>query len=162
MRCFFTVLAVSMVMAPCAWSQNALNLEADNIIGTYYVAYDGEESKVVFTKEDDGTYKAQTIWVKNCLDENGEVRKDTKNPDKSMRNVPCNRIVLITGLEYNQSKHRWDGGKVYDPTRGIRANATCFFGDDGKFRLKGSLLGFSQTVIWEKISSEVEPVPPAE
>ena len=136
--------------------------DPDRIVGLYYAAHQGEESKIRIFKEDDGSYTAQVIWVKDNLDENGEVEKDVKNPDKSMRNVPCNRIVLITGLEYNQSKHRWDGGKVYDPTRGIRANATCFFGDDGKFRLKGSLLGFSQTVIWEKISSEVEPVPPAE
>ena len=151
MRCFFAVLAVSMVMAPCAWSQNALNLEADNIIGTYYVAYDGEESKVVFTKEDDGTYKAQTIWVKNCLDENGEVRKDTKNPDKSMRNVPCNRIVIMTGLKYDSEKRRWNSGKIYDPTRGIRANVVCDFASDGRLRVRGSLLGISQSVWWDKV-----------
>ena len=66
-------------------------------------------------------------------------------------NILLEKARADTGLKYNEAKHRWDGGKVYDPTRGIRANATCFFGEDGMFRLKGSLLGFSQTVIWEKI-----------
>ena len=143
---FFAVLSALPVS-----EQESLNSQADNIVGLYYVSYDGEESKVRFTKEADGTYRAQTVWVKDCRDADGNVRRDEKNPDKRLRNVPCDSIVLITGLEYNKAKHRWDGGKVYDPTRGIRANATCFFGEDGRFRLKGSLLGFSQTVIWEKI-----------
>ncbi len=153
MKHFLTVCVLSVASA---WisveAQETLNSNADNIIGMYYVAHEGEESKVRFTKESDGTYTAQTVWVKGCRDENGNVlQRDVKNPDKKLRNTPCDSIVLITGLEYNAGKQRWDGGKVYDPTRGIRANATCYFGEDGRFRLKGSLLGFSQTVIWEKL-----------
>ena len=151
MKHFFTSVALLLIsFGATAFAQNQPHSEADRIVGMYYVAYEGEESKVKFTKEEDGTYKAQTVWVKGCRD-GGEVKRDVKNPDKKLRNVPCDSIVLITGLQYNEAKHRWDGGKVYDPTRGIRANATCFFGEDGMFRLKGSLLGFSQTVIWEKI-----------
>ena len=148
---FAASLCLALASIPAS-GQESLNSEPDNIIGMYYVSYESQESKVRFTKENDGTYKAQTVWVKGCRDEDGNViLRDVKNPDKTLRNVPCDSIVLITGLEYNAEKQRWDRGKVYDPTRGIRANATCYFGDDGKFRLKGSLLGFSQTVIWKKI-----------
>ena len=150
---FIALYAFAAVLP--AFGQDGLNSEADNIIGIYYVAYGGEESKVRFSKADDGTYTAQTIWLKNRLDKNGEVRKDVKNPDKSLRNVPCDSIVIITGMKYNPGKLRWDGGKVYDPTRGIRANATCFFKDDGTFCLKGSLLGISQTVEWKKMTSDI-------
>ena len=93
---------------------------------------------------------AQIIWVKNRTDENGNVRLDEKNPDKSLRHVPCDEIILFSGLKYNPDKKQWDGTKIYDPTRGIRANLVCRFEDDGTLRVKGSLLGFSQSFYWEK------------
>ncbi len=122
----------------------------DDIVGEYYVCHEGEESRVRFSKMDDGTYSAQVIWVRNRLDENGNVRLDEKNPDKSLRNVECDKIVLIEGLVYDVKKQRWSGGKIYDPIRGIRANATCYFSPEGVLNVKGSLMGFSETVHWKK------------
>ena len=63
MKHFLTVCVLSVASA---WisveSQETLNSNADNIIGMYYVAHEGEESKVRFTKVSDGTYTAQTVW----------------------------------------------------------------------------------------------------
>ncbi|MGM9736138.1 MAG: DUF2147 domain-containing protein [Candidatus Cryptobacteroides sp.] len=127
------------------------NTVADSIVGEYFVDHQGETSKVRITKEDEGTYKAQVFWVKTRTDKEGNVRLDEKNPDKSLRHVPCDQIVLISGLKHNAEKQRWDDTKVYDPTRGIRANVTCEFVEGGKLKIKGSLLGFSQTVFWQKM-----------
>ena len=127
------------------------NSVADSIIGEYFVDHQGESSMVRITKESDGTYKAQVFWVQNRTDKDGDVRLDAKNPDKSLRHVPCDQIVLISGLKYNGEKQKWDDTKVYDPTRGIRANVSCEFVEGGKLKLRGSLLGFSQTVFWQKI-----------
>ena len=141
----YAVLCIGSIAA-----QEKLNENEDNVIGEYLVSHQGEESKIRVTKNDDGTFTGQVFWVKNRRDKKGNVRLDTKNPDRSLRDVPCDRIVILKGLKYNAEKNCWDGGKVYDPIRGIRANATCEFVDEGKLKLKGSLMGISQSIIWEK------------
>ena len=129
----------------------ALAKDPDRIVGVYYTAHQGEESKIRVFKEDDGSYTAQVIWVKDNLDENGEVEKDVKNPDKSKRDTPCDQIVLIEKMTYNEKKDSWGDAKIYDPTRGIKANVTCSFESVSKLRVRGSVLGIGETVYWDKI-----------
>ena len=127
--------------------------EADDIVGVYYVSHEREESRVRIYKASDGTYGAQVLWIRDSLDRNGNLRLDEKNPDRSLRNIPCNRIEIIKGLRYDAGKERWSGGKIYDPTRGIRANVTCDIVDEGKtLKVRGSLLGIAQTVYWDRIA----------
>ena len=125
--------------------------DADRIIGTYLATYEGEESKVSIFKEDDGTYTARVIWVLNKYDENGNVKTDEKNPDKSKRNTPCDEIVLIERMSYNQKKNSWTDAKIYDPVRGIKANADCSFAPDGRLKVRGSVMGIGVSVYWEKL-----------
>lgn len=134
-----------------SFGQTTLNSSADSILGTYEVIHHGELSKVEVIKEPAGTYMARVIWVEQRLDEDGNVRLDEKNPDKSLRHIECDRIVLITGLEYEPEKERWGNTKVYDPIRGFRANVHCEFTSDGLLRVRGSLLGFSQSIYWRKL-----------
>ncbi len=151
MRRLITTIAAVLFFLPYTAAQTDLNSSADSIIGEYAVNHQGEFTKVRVTKEDDGTYKAQVFWVEMRLDENGNVRLDEKNPDKSLRHVECDAIVLIRGMKYDPVKKKWGGTKVYDPTRGIRANVMCEFIDEGTLRIKGSLLGFSQSIYWKKL-----------
>jgi len=144
---FLSLLAWMFVMS----AQNPLNSEADAILGEYEVIHQGENTKVRITKDTDGTYRAQVFWVENRLDKNGNVRLDEKNPDKTLRHVPCDEIVLISGMRYDEQKQKWTDAKVYDPTRGIRANVSCEFQEDGSLRVKGSLFGFSQSIFWKKL-----------
>lgn len=124
---------------------------ADSITGLYFVSHNGEDSKVRIEKQQDGTYYAIVAWVKNRLDKEGNVRLDEKNPDKALRSTPCDKITLVEGLRYNPDKKRWDQGKIYDPTRGIKANATCYFESGTELKIRGTLLGFGETIIWKKI-----------
>ena len=142
---YWTVLA-SLLLPLFAMAQNP-----DRIVGVYYTARQGEESKIRVFKEDDGSYTAQVIWVRDNLDENGEVEKDVKNPDKSKRDTPCDQIVLIEKMTYNEKKDSWGDAKIYDPTRGIKANVTCSFESVSKLRVRGSVLGIGETVYWDKI-----------
>jgi len=144
--------AVMACFSLSAQSKSAtLNSNGDNILGTYYVVMDGEDSKVKVSKSSDGTYTATVIWVKNDKEKDGSKRLDTKNPDKSLRTVPCDKIVLIKGLKYDSSSKTWGDTKVYDPTRGIKANVKVKFGDDGRLSVKGSLMGISETIYWDKL-----------
>ena len=108
-------------------------------------------AKVQVSKDDTGTYTAQVIWVENRLDEAGNVRLDEKNPDASLRNVECDKIIIIKSMSYDSQKQRWGDAKVYDPMRGIRANVQCEFMEDGRLRVRGSLLCFSQSIYWKKL-----------
>ena len=132
-------------------AQTTLNSSADNILGIYEVCYQGELTKVQVSKDDTGTYTAQVIWVENRLDEAGNVRLDEKNPDASLRNVECDKIIIIKSMSYDSQKQRWGDAKVYDPMRGIRANVQCEFMEDGRLRVRGSLLCFSQSIYWKKL-----------
>ena len=48
--------------------------DPDRIVGTYLATYEGEESKVSIFKEDDGTYTARVIWVKEKYDKDGNLK----------------------------------------------------------------------------------------
>lgn len=135
-------------------AQNTLNSNADNIVGTYSGMQGNDRFQARIMKLTDGTYRAQVIWLEHDKDAKGNKLLDTKNPDKSLRNIPADRIVLFSGLKYDAKKHRWGDTKIYDPQRGIRAKLTAQFTDDGRLALKGSLLGISETVYWTRVKSK--------
>lgn len=150
-RLFFIVLCIAFPLCGL-YAQSDMNSSGDNIVGKYLSVYDVEKSKVEVTRQPDGTYKAQVYWVENAYDKDGKKRVDEKNPDKSLRNVPCDEIVLFWGLKYNPEKKRWDKGKLYDPTRGLRVNLESRFDGDGNLLVKGSLMGISETIVWVPVS----------
>lgn len=147
---------IILILALCSMgitmAQNAKNEKSDAIVGTYSLTHGGYQSKVRVFKLKNGTYNAQCIWLKDSLDpKTGKLLTDVKNPDKSLRNVPCNKAIIINGLKYNADKKCWDGGKIYDPTRGIRANCTAEFNNEGKLKVRGQLMGMGETIYWTPI-----------
>ena len=133
------------------YAQTTLNDSPDNILGVYEVSHQGELTKVEISKDEAGTYTAKVIWVENRLDENGNVRLDEKNPDASLRHIECDQVVIIKSMTYDPQKQKWGDAKVYDPIRGIRANVQCEFTEDGRLRVRGYLLCFSQSIYWKRI-----------
>lgn len=73
-----------------------------------------------------------------------------KNPDKSKRSGRADRVVVVDGVKYDAEKGVWNGGRVYDPTKGKSYKVEVSFEDDRTLRVKGSLLGFSRSVYWQK------------
>lgn len=148
-KCLF--LAVTLFIATtCVCAQN-LNDKADNIVGEYLTDRGGNKSKVRITRNAQGTYDVQVFWVEKPLDENGNKRKDVKNPDKSLRNVDIDKVVLVKGLKYDADDKEWSGAKIYDPTKGMRVNATATFVSKDKLKLRATILGIGQTIYWQKI-----------
>ena len=78
-------------------------------------------------------------------------RKDVKNPDKALRNVPVDQIVLVKGLKYDAESKSWGGAKIYDPTKGLKVNATAEFETADKLKLRGTILGMGVTLYWVRI-----------
>ena len=143
--------AVLFAMLPAS-AQSAKNSAADNIIGKYESVQGGDAYKVEVTKNADGTYKAQIYWMKDPVDpKTGKKALDVKNPDKSLRNTPCDQIVLIQNLKYIPAKKVWGDAKIYDPQRGLKANVTAQFLTDGRLSIKGTVLGIGETVYWTPV-----------
>ena len=150
MKCF--ILAVFAVMFTTMGFAQGLNDKGDNIIGTYLTDRGGSKSKVRVTKNADGTYNAQVYWVENALDANGNKRKDVKNPDKMLRNVDVDKIVLVKGLRYVAEDKCWGDAKIYDPTKGLRVSVSAEVETPEKLRLLGTILGMGVTLYWTRIN----------
>ena len=150
-RFVIALAAVLFAMLPAS-AQSAKNSAADNIIGKYESVQGTDAYKVEVTKNADGTYKAQIYWMKDPIDpRTGKKALDVKNPDKSLRNRPCDQIVLIQNLKYIPAKKVWGDAKIYDPQRGIKANVTAQFLQDGRLSLKATVLGIGETVYWTPV-----------
>ena len=146
------MLLVAMLMCGgFAFAQNPLNNNGDNIVGTYESVQNEDHFKAKIEKLKDGSYRAQVFWIEKDRDANGNKILDTKNPDKSLRKTPADRIVLFSGLKYDAKKREWNGTKIYDPQRGVRAKMTASFAADGRLKITGSVLMISETVYWNKI-----------
>ncbi len=150
MKKFIMTIICAAIFAIPAMAQG-INDKADNIIGEYLTDRGGSKSKVRITKNAEGTYDVQVFWVENPLDNNGQKRKDVKNPDKSLRNVDVDKIVIVKGLKYIAEDKKWGGAKLYDPTKGIRVNATAEFETADKLKLRGTILGMGVTLYWTRI-----------
>ncbi|MBR4810038.1 MAG: DUF2147 domain-containing protein [Bacteroidales bacterium] len=135
----------------CTLSALAQNEKADNIIGKYICGTGKDAYKVEITKQADGNYKCQMLWLADPLDENGNISLDTKNPDKSLRNVPIDKVVLFKDLKYNAEKKHWGDTKIYDPDRGIKVKVTINFDDPKTLKVRGTVLGIGETVTWNRI-----------
>ena len=147
MKRFLTTITLA---ALCTLSAFAQNDKADNIIGKYICGTGKDAYKVEITKQSDG-YKCQIFWVADPLDENGKPSLDTKNPDKSLRSVPMDQVVLFTGLKYNAEKKHWTDTKIYDPNRGIKVKVTINFDSPKVLKVRGTVLGIGETVTWNRL-----------
>ena len=151
MKKLLVTLTLLVACLSPAFAQHVLNNEADNIIGEYLGLQNSDKFKVRITKQSDGTFKGQIFWMEQDCDKNGKKLLDENNPDKRLRDTPCDQIVLFTGLKYNAKKHHWGDTRIYDPQRGMKANLTAEFTKDGKLKLRGSIMGIGESVYWEKI-----------
>ena len=151
MKKFIVAIICALAFAVPSFAQG-LNDKADNIIGEYQTDRGGSKSKVRISKNADGSYDAQVFWVENPYEADGKTkRKDVKNPDKSLRNVPVDQIVLVKGLKYDAESKSWGGAKIYDPTKGLKVNATAEFETADKRKLRGTILGMGVTLYWVRI-----------
>ena len=150
MKKILLMILCALTLTPAV--AQSLNDNGDNILGEYLTDRGGTKSKVRVTKNADGTYNAQVFWVEKLYDESGNKRKDEKNPDKSLRNVYVDEIVLVKGLKYIAEDKEWGDAKIYDPTLGLKVNATAEFVDAQTLKLRGTILGIGKTLYWKKIS----------
>lgn len=152
-KLFMVVALIAATFVPSFAQKVGSNADGDSIVGEYLVpdAKNGD-SKVRFTKNAEGTFDCQVFWLEKPNDPaTGKPWLDNKNPDKSLRNRRSDSLFIINGLKYNAEKQQWDGAKVYDPNRGIKANVICKFLPSGELQVKGTVLGIGESQNWKKL-----------
>lgn len=146
------ILALSSLFSMAVAAQASLNMNPDSILGVFLVPEEGNDSKVIFTRNADGTYDCAIVWMESPIDPStGKVWLDVHNPNKSLRSRSCMGLKLMRGLKYNAAKKCWDGTKIYDPNRGISANVHASFDSNGRLVIKGTILGIGETVYWTRV-----------
>ena len=147
-KIIFTIICA---LATLSLNAQDLNSNGDNILGEYLSIKDGGKSKIKITKEANGTYTAQVYWVERALDASGNKRKDVKNPDKSLRNVDLDKVILVKGLKYDAKDKEWTDTKIYDPGSGKIYSVDIEFKDAKTLKVYGNILGIGKTVYWTRI-----------
>ena len=142
--CFLMLLAATSLRGQT--TQNS-------IVGTW----ESDEKDVRMEYFQDGDhYNARLLWGNRIVEADGTTsKKDSKNPDASLRYRDIIGIVSLTSLKWTGKDY--SGGKIYDPPSGKTYNCKAWIEGD-KLHLRG-FLGFSmmgRTVAWHRYPSDAQ------
>ena len=62
-------------------------------------------------------YEGKIVWLLEPLNDEGEIKKDTKNPDITLRNKTIEGLIIVKNLEYLDN-NEWGKGSIYDARSG--------------------------------------------
>ena len=86
------------------------------------------------------------------LDENGNPKLDTSNPDPALRSRPILGMDLIAGFT-PKGEGKWRGGTIYDPRDRKTYKCAMTLKPDGTLEVRGyvGLAVFGKTVVWTRV-----------
>ena len=125
------------------------NQNGDLILGRWLS--DNERSIVEFFKQD-GKYFARTVWLAEPYDENGELKKDLKNPEESLRDRVLLGLVCIKDFIFSGNQ-TYEGGTGYAPKFGKTLNGSIKLLDEKTLELTVKVAFFTKKLIWTRDSS---------
>ena len=121
----------------------------DAIVGKWLNA--SGEGQVMIYKNGD-KYSGKLIWLKNPETENGELKRDTRNPSPQQRKRPLIGIQILQDFIY-LGKGVWEDGSIYDPKTGKTYSCKITMFNNDQLNIRGyvgvSLLG--RTEIWRRV-----------
>lgn len=121
---------------------------ADAITGEWYT--EGQESVVTIYKKGD-TYFGNISWVLEPRDKQGQLKRDSRNPDKSLRNRLITEVVLLHHFEFD-GEETWTNGTIYNPEDGKDYSGRIRLIDPNTLSLRGyigaPILG--KSVAWKR------------
>ena len=104
----------------------------------------------------DGFFYGKIVWLEEPLDESGNPKTDTENPEAGLRERQIIGLEILK--EFRQKKNKWKGGTIYDPETGKTYSCSMKLKED-RLHIRGfigiSLLG--RTEIWTRIETLPEP-----
>jgi uncharacterized protein (DUF2147 family) len=140
-----TRLALTLVAALAGMATAAASQGSGSIIGLWSTSNPGGKVELYRC----GTAICGKIADAAILRANPDQR-DTKNPDKALRDRRLKGLVVLHGFE--GGTREWKGGPLYDPETGQGAGkGTLTLRADGKLEVKGCKAAlFCQTKVWTR------------
>jgi uncharacterized protein (DUF2147 family) len=138
------LLILLLLIAHRGFSQNA-----DDIVAKWLNA-SGEGQILIYKKGD--KYSGRLTWIKEIRDEKGQIKRDSKNPDPSLRNRPLLGSEILNNFDY-LGNGTWGNGTIYDPKTGKTYSCKITRLNNNQLSIRGyvgiSLLG--RTEIWKRV-----------
>ena len=121
---------------------------ASSVTGRWYT--ENEES-VVKIYEKNGKYYGKLVWLEEPRDENGDIKRDDNNPNKSKRNQKLAGLEILKDFEYT-GNGKWENGTIYDPDNGKTYKAKIELDGNDKLDLRGyiGVPAFGRTTVWKR------------
>lgn len=143
---FKSILAATALVLSVATTQAQT---ADAIVGTWMPSKATSKVKVVKVGS---KYYGNVIWLKETKDENGKDRTDKENPDVAQRTKKLLGLGILKDFSFNSKSKEWEGGTIYDPTKGKTYKCFIKMKDNNTLDVRGyvgvSLIGRTDT--WKR------------
>ena len=117
---------------------------------------EGQSKIKIFSLETEkyGTmFGGRIIWLAEPFTEEGEIKRDTKNPDPKLKNQKILGSIIMKSLTYESKKGHWSGGSIYDARNGKTYSVEITMKDNNTLNLRGylgvSLIG--RTTTWTRV-----------
>ncbi|MFO7924328.1 MAG: DUF2147 domain-containing protein [Bacteroidales bacterium] len=113
--------------------------QSGGIVG-YWLTEEGE-SQIEIYRVPGNKFNGRIVWLEEPFEDDGSIKRDDENPDRSLRNRPTLGIELLKDFTYNASKQEWENGTIYDPESGKTYDAFMRLEGNNTMKLKGFVLG---------------------
>ena len=98
-------------------------------------------------------YEGKIVWLLEPLNDEGEIKKDTKNPDITLRNKTIEGLIIVKNLEYLDN-NEWGKGSIYDARSGKTYSLNAKLKNNNTLFMRG-YIGFSligKSTIWTRVN----------
>lgn len=123
--------------------------DKDRVVAKWLNA-SGEGQIMIYKKGD--KYVGRLVWLKEPHDQNGQLKRDSRNPKPSLKTRPLLGTEILKDFVY-VGDGVWDQGSIYDPKTGKTYSSKMSMINNNKLSVRGyvgiSLLG--RTEIWQRV-----------
>jgi uncharacterized protein (DUF2147 family) len=136
------------ILLLAALSSLMAQTKEEAIIGTWET--DAKDARMEVFKKGN-YYYGKLLWGDKIVEADGKTsKKDTQNPDVTLRSRNIIGVVNLTGLQFEDDE--FINGKIYDPPSGKTYDCKAWI-KNGKLHLRGfiGISAFGRTAVWHKL-----------
>ncbi|MCW2261724.1 MULTISPECIES: DUF2147 domain-containing protein [Sphingobacterium] len=123
--------------------------QSDPIIGKWQNP-SGEGRIEIYKKGE--KYFGKLYWLKEPNDAQGNIKKDVKNPDKSLQSRQVQGLEILTN--FSKDGNVYQDGKIYDPKTGKTYSCKMTLQGTDKLDIRGyvGVSLFGRTESWKRVN----------